>query len=160
MARRTFIRVQLRKSSCVRVHSVLVLFSKKSVNRFHQMVPEIQESRQKFHSPSCVRVEILADSIPSIHLSNRKTALDYLYLFLSFSVHNFCARTDGQTFFEKVFFFLPDQEYIYMFILRLFFKFHPHSDQSQYTFFPVEMGMSIDSAAEMVSNIILLGMRL
>ena len=65
----------------------------------------------------------------------QKNALDYLYPFLSFSVHNFCARTDGrtggQTFFEKVLFFLADQEYIYMFI--------PISSIS----FPMEMGMKI-----------------
>ena len=129
MARRTFIRLQLRKSSCDRVQSVLVLFSspylknKKSLNRFHQTVPEIQQSLKNFirlqlRKPSCVQVEILAVSIPSIHLSNQKTVLDYLYSFLSFSVHNLCARTDGltdgQKFFENVLFFPPDQEYIYM----------------------------------------------
>ena len=36
----------------------------------------------------------------------QKTALDYLYPFLSFSVHNFCARTDGQTILKKFYFFL------------------------------------------------------
>ena len=49
-------------------------------------------------------------SIPGMHLSNR--------IQLSFPVVKFqCTqilRTDGQTFFEKVLFFLPDQEYIYM----------------------------------------------
>ena len=49
---------------------------------------------------------------PVYTFQTKKTALDYLFPFLS--VHNFCARTDGQTFFEKVFFFLADQEYIYM----------------------------------------------
>ena len=61
-----------------------------------------------------VLVAIISVSITSIYLLNKKTALDYLYPFFSFSVHNFCVLTDGQTFFEKVFFFLPDQEYIYM----------------------------------------------
>ena len=74
--------------------------------------------RLQLRKPSCIRVEILAVSIPSIHLSNKKTALDYLYPLLSFSVHCVllrpAGRTDGQTFFEKVFFFLADQEYIYM----------------------------------------------
>ena len=51
---------------------------------------------------------------PVYTFQTKKNALDYLCPFLSFSVHNFCARTDGQTFFEKVFFFLADQEYIYM----------------------------------------------
>ena len=72
----------------------------------------------------CVRVEIFAVSIPSIHLSNKKT-LDYLYLFLSFSVHNFCARTDGQTLFEKVLFFPPAQEYIPISII--FSNFTPYA---------------------------------
>ena len=39
----------------------------------------------------------------------KQTALDYLYTFLSFSVHNFCARTDGRTgrhFLKKFYFCL------------------------------------------------------
>ena len=55
-----------------------------------------------------------AVSIPVYTFQTKKTALDYLNPFLSFSVHNFCARPDGQTFFEKVLFFLPDQENIYI----------------------------------------------
>ena len=43
-----------------------------------------------------------------------QTAIDYVHPFLSFSVQKFCGRTDGQTLFQKVFLFLPDQEYIYM----------------------------------------------
>ena len=62
--------------------------------------------RLSLRKPSCVRVEILAVSIPSIHLSKRSWVLVYITF-----AH---ARTDGQTFFEKVFFFLADQEYIYM----------------------------------------------
>ena len=37
-------------------------------------------------------------------------------------------RMDGQTFFEKVFFFPPDQEYILytcLYLSRLFLKFYP-----------------------------------
>ena len=57
---------------------------------------------------------------------NEKTAVDYLYPFLRFSVHNFCARTDGQRFFEKALFFPPDQEYIYMSIpISIIFKISP-----------------------------------
>ena len=33
---------------------------------------------------------------PVYTFQTKKTALDYLYPFLSFSVHNFCARTDGR----------------------------------------------------------------
>ena len=37
-------------------------------------------------------------SIPFFHMElGMKTALDYLYPFFSFSVHNFCTRTDGRT---------------------------------------------------------------
>ena len=80
---------------------------------------------------------IFAVSIPSIQLLKKKTALDYLYPFLSFSVHNFCARTDGQTFFEKVLFFPADQEYIYMsipisIIFAYQFQFHEESKNELY----------------------------
>ena len=34
---------------------------------------------------------------PVYTFETKKTALDYVYPFLSFSVHNFCARTDGRT---------------------------------------------------------------
>ena len=65
----------------------------------------------------------MAVSIPSIHLSNKNTAFEYLYPFLSFSVHNFCARTDGRTdIFRKSFLFLPDQEYIYMYTYLDYFS--------------------------------------
>ena len=54
-------------------------------------------------------------------------------------------RTDGQTFFEKVLFFPPDQEYIYMSIpISIIFQIALPCDQSQYTFFSIlEMGMKI-----------------
>ena len=82
---------------------------------------------------------------PVYTFQTKKTALDYLYPFLSFSVHNFCARTDGRTdrhFLKKFYFFLLIKNiYTCLYLSRLFFKFHPHSDQSYYTFFPMEMGM-------------------
>ena len=69
--------------------------------------------RLQLRKSSCVRIEIFAVSIPSIHLSNKKATLNYLYRFLSFSVHNFCARTDGlmdgrtdRHFLKKFYFFL------------------------------------------------------
>ena len=145
MARRTFIRLQLRKSSCDWVQSVLVLFSssyrqnKKVWIDFIKRFPRYSKVAKNFirlylRKSSCVRVEILAVSIPSIHFSNKKTALDYLYPFLSFSVHNFYARTDGRTdrhFSKKFsFFFLIKNIYTCLYLSRLFFKFHPHSDQS------------------------------
>ena len=78
-----------------------------------------------------------AVSIPSIHLSNKKTALDYLYPFLSFSVHNFCARTDGRStgrtdIFRKSFpFSFWSRIYIHVYTyLDYFSNFITHSDQS------------------------------
>ena len=66
---------------------------------------------------------------PVYTFQTKKNALDYLYPFLSFSVYNFCARTDGRTdrhFFEKVLFFPPDQEYIYMSIpISIIFQISP-----------------------------------
>ena len=61
----------------------------------------------------------------------KKSALDYFYPFLSFSVHNFRTRTDGRTD-RKVFFFRPDDLYIHtcIYLSALFFKFHPYSDQT------------------------------
>ena len=90
MARRTFIRLQPRKASCV-------------------------------------RVEILAVSIPSIHLSNKNkkphsiiSTRSWVLVYITFA-HG---RTDGQIFFEKVFFFL--QEYIYMSIpISIIFQISP-----------------------------------
>ena len=88
MARITFIRLQLGNLRAI-VKNFIRIYLRKS---------------------SCVRFEI-AVLIPSIHLSNKKTAIVYLYPFLSFSVHKFCGPTD---IFPKNFLFLPDQEYIYM----------------------------------------------
>ena len=72
---------------------------------------------------------------PVYNLQTKQTALDYLYPFLSFSVHNFAhGRTDGWTdihFSKKFsFFFLIKNIYTCLYLSRLFFKFHPHSDQS------------------------------
>ena len=59
---------------------------------------------------------------PVYTFQTKKTALDCLYPNLSFSVHNFCARTDGRTdrHFSKKFFFLPDQEYTYIPMSNIF----------------------------------------
>ena len=59
-----------------------------------------------------------------------QTALVYLYPFLSFSVHNFCARTDGYFSKKFSFFLLIKNIYICLYLSKLFFKFHPHTDQS------------------------------
>ena len=77
-------------------------------------------------------------SIPSI-----------LYPFLSFSVHNFSTRTDGQTFFEKVLSFPPDKEYTYISIpISIIFQISPpmtyYWPKLVYLFFSIlEIGMKI-----------------
>ena len=49
---------------------------------------------------------------------------------------------DGQTFFEKVLVFPPDQESIYMY-LDYFSNFTPILTKVSIPFFPMEMGMKI-----------------
>ena len=62
----------------------------------------------------------------------KKTALNYLYSLLSFSVHNFCARTDGRTdrhLSKKFYFFLLIKTiYTCLYLSRLFLKCHPPYD--------------------------------
>ena len=85
--------------------------------------------------------KILAVSIPSIHLSNKKTALDYPYPFLSFSVHNFCARTDGRTdrhFLKNFLFSSCSRIYIHVYTyLDYFSNFTPILTKISIPFFPV-----------------------
>ena len=54
-------------------------------------------------------------------------------------------RTDGQTFFEKVLFFPPDEEYIYtclLYLSRLFLEFHTPVTKVSIPFFSIlEIGM-------------------
>ena len=84
---------------------------------------------------SCVWVEILAVSIPNIHLSNKKPhsiifTRSWVLVYISFA-HG---RTDGRTerhFSKKFYYFLLIKNiYTCLCLSRLFFKFHPHSDQS------------------------------
>ena len=73
-----------------------------------------------------------------------KTALNYLYPFLSFSVHNFCARTDGQTFFEKFSFSSWSRIYIHVYsYLKYFSNFTPLWPKLVYLFSILEIGMKI-----------------
>ena len=83
---------------------------------------------------SCDRVEILGNSIPGIHLSNKKVANIYLYPFSSFSVQTFCERTDKRTLAKKFCFcFLIKNIYTYFsYFTALWLKL-------VYPFFPVEM---------------------
>ena len=88
----------------------------------------------KFHEYACDPVEIG-------HLDTfqtEQTVSNYLYPFSSFSVQKFCGRTDrqtdGQIFFQKVLFLLPDQEYLYLIMTKGYInpfpyrKFKPISD--------------------------------
>ena len=55
----------------------------------------------------------------------KKTAIDYLHPFLSFSVQKFCGRTDRH-FSKKFYFFFQIQNiYTYLYLSRLLLKFHP-----------------------------------
>ena len=85
------------------------------MNRFHQTVWQFR--------------------FPVYTFQTKKTALDSLYPFLSFSVHNFCTRTDRHFSKKFSFFFLIKNIYTCLYLFGLLFKFHPHSDQSEYTFF-------------------------
>ena len=59
----------------------------------------------------------------------KKTALYYLTRFWVFVY--ITSRTDGQKFFGNFYFFLLIKNiYTCLYLSRLFFKFHPHSDQS------------------------------
>ena len=56
----------------------------------------------KFYIKSTPTLNILnlnfrSVAFPVYIFQTKKTALDYFFPFLSFSVHNFCARTDGRT---------------------------------------------------------------
>ena len=125
MARRNFIRLQLRKSSCGRIQSGQDYFLVHTfkIKKFESILSngsrDIAKSLKISFGSSFVSLRAFGSKFwqfrfPVYTFQTKKTALDYLYPFLSFSVHNFCARTDGQTFFEKVLFFSADQEYIYM----------------------------------------------
>ena len=107
MASRTFIRHQLRKSLCDRVQSVLVLFSSPYFESISSIGSrDIAKSLKIAFSSSFVSLCAFGSKFWQFRFP---TALDYLYPFLSFSVHNFFARTDGRTdrhFLKKFYFFL------------------------------------------------------
>ena len=142
MVRRTFIRLQLRKSSSNRVWCYFPVHTFK-IKKFESISSngsrDIAKSLKISFGSSFVSLRAFGSKFwqfrfPVYTFQTKKTALDYLYPFLSFSVHNFCARTDGRTnrhFSKKFsFFFLIKNIYTCLYLSRLFFKFHPHSDQS------------------------------
>ena len=100
------------------------------INRFRQTFPE---SLKIWFGCSFVSLRAFGfRSFDSQYtpFKQKKTALDYLYPFLSFSVHDFCGRADRH-FLKKFYFFLLIKNiYTCLYLSRLFFKFHPHSDQS------------------------------
>ena len=72
---------------------------------------EIAKSLKISFGSSFVKLRAFGSKFDSQYtpFKQKKTALDYLYSFLSFSVNNFCARTDGRTdrhFLKKFYFFL------------------------------------------------------
>ena len=75
--------------------------------------------------------EILAESIPGIHLSSKLTACNYLYPFSSYILQMFCERTDGH--WLNRFFLLRVQGYM----------FNPLYPKLLYLFFILEIGIKI-----------------
>ena len=71
---------------------------------------------------------------PVYTFQTKKTALDYLSPFLSFSVHNFCARTDAKS--SKKFPFFSSWSRIYT-PISIIFQISPPCDQSLYLFFHI-----------------------
>ena len=141
MARRTFIRLQLRKSGSG--HGNRAIGSNQVWCYFLVHTFKIKkvwiDFIKRFPRYSKVNLRAFGSKFWQFRFAvytfqTKKTALDYFYPFLSFSVHNFCARTDGRTdrhFSKKFsFFFLIKNIYTCLYLSRLFFKFHPHSDQS------------------------------
>ena len=94
MVRRTFIRLQLRKSSCDRVQSGLVLFS----SPYHSSIRSRDMAKSLKISFGFILVSFRAFwsefRFPLYTFQTKKTAFNYHYPFSSFSVHKFCGRTD------------------------------------------------------------------
>ena len=67
MVKRTFIRLQLRKSSYDRVQSGLMIFSSLYLKKTR--IDSIKRMRYRIRESSCDRVEFLAVLIPDIHTS-------------------------------------------------------------------------------------------
>ena len=62
--------------------------------------------------------------------TNKLHSIIFIRSFLSFSVHNNCARTDRHFLKKFSFFFLIKKIYTCLYLSRLFYKFHPYCDQS------------------------------
>ena len=79
-------------------------------NRYENMDFKIAQSRKISFGSSFISLRAFGSKFWQFRLQvytfQTKTALDYLYPLLSFCVHNFCTRTDIQTFFEKVFLYI------------------------------------------------------
>ena len=135
MSRRTFIR----KSSCDRVRCYFLVHTFK-INKiwidFIKRFPRYSQVVKNFfrlylRKSSCVRVEIFAVSIPSIHLSNKqkRTRLS-LAVYISFA-HGRIDPWADRHFSKKFSFFLLDQQYICMSIpISIISQILSHSGQS------------------------------
>ena len=144
MARRTFIRLQLRKSSCVRFWCYFLVHTfkiKKFESISSNLSRDIAKSLKISFGSSFVNFRAFGSKFwqfrfPVYTFQTNKTALDYLYPFLSFSVHNFCARTDRHFSKKFSFFFLIKNIYTYMSIpISIISQISTPCDQSYYTFF-------------------------
>ena len=140
MARRTFIRLQLRKSSCDRVQSVL--FSnyyhkkKKSLNRFHQDISsrDIAKSIKLSFVSSFVSLRAFGSKFWQfwfpVYSFQTKKKLHSIIFIRSWVLVYTDGRTDRHLLNKFYFFLLIKNIYTGLYRSRLFLKFHPHSDQS------------------------------
>ena len=130
MARRSFIRLQPRKSSCDRVKKLESISSNGS--------RDIAKSLKIAFDSSFVSLRAFGSKFwqfwfPVYTFQTKKTTLDYFYPFLSYSVHNFCARTDEQMdihFLKKFFFSSWSGIYIHVYTYLDYFSNFSPCDQS------------------------------
>ena len=108
MARITFIRLQLRKSSCDRVQSGLVISSNGS--------RDIAKSLKILFGSSFVSLRAFGSKFGQFRFPvyTFQTKKPHSIIFIRSWVLVYITFACGQTFFEKVLFFSPDQEYIYI----------------------------------------------
>ena len=127
MARRTFIRLQ---RCYFLVHTFKIKkFESISSNGSRDIAKSLKISfGSSFVSLRAFGSKFWQFRFPVYTFQTKKTALDYLYPFLSFSVHNFCARTDGRTdiFWKSFIFFCWSRIYIHVYTyLDYFSNFTP-----------------------------------
>ena len=118
MARRTFIR---RSTSEIFVRSGPIGFELIASNGSRYIAKSLKSS---FGSSFVTLRAFWQLRFPVYTFQTKKTALDYLYPFLSFRVHTFCARTDRHFSKKFSFVFLIKNIHTCLYLSQLFFKFH------------------------------------